>query len=1300
MFEIREFFKKSWISQTIKHVNGLIIAAVLLVALILNLLRIYLPGTFDNQRAYFEQWASTAMHVPVKIEGIHVEWHHFSPMIAFENVTILTREAKPLVEIQEIDIEINLFDSLMNWKLLPGMVILDGAHLELHQSTESEFNFDDMSQTGSKDLLKQTLSMNDTLTWLLTQGTVIIQNVSVLWQRPGGAVVPINNLNLQIKQKGFSRSIVGNAVLANDLAHRVVFSTTLSNLDLDKMRFDSEVYLSLNQMHLKNWAKLPLVADYLAKYKINQGEANLQLWMKWKKMKLRVIQAHINAEKLIVQTPVSNEKWVIGDLSANLAWKYLKNGWQLTVDHIRAHINDEEWLDNAIGLQNFKATAAQPAHQVMALKFLRLYDLRLVLAQVAQIGNKTKQLYKHLNPQGILKNIVLVHDGNEAWDLSKLNFSADFSQLGVQAWSSWPGFSHFSGSLYWSPVIAHLSINSKNFSLSWPYLFPQSLKLEKLQASLNYVSQMGQWAIQADSFLLDDRNAFIQGQASYNHLDLGNKLSIDAHFKLDDVTQITPYLPQSIMDNDLYLWLAHSFKGGEINSGAFVFEGDPAEFPFDKSEGHFQVLANLKDIDLQFDPAWPAIEKINGQLVFDDLAMRVDEANATISRNPVTHINANIPNLIQGLLLVNGHVDSNLKEGLDFLVHTPMELGEKMKVLTMQGPMNLDLRLQIPLNHFASTHFKFETAGHLAVKDADINLLPLDLELTDLKGQFDFTEKSLTAPEVTAKLFSRPLEVTIDTLSTTKDVPVAQLNFKGVFDMDELQKKLNNQWLRFFHGATPYQAQYNLNLGDSKNANVFTLMTDLQGVSIDIGTLYHKSADEAVKLEGSAEVRPEGMPTLLGARYGDNLSMQLNFSRKDNDIELTSGEVAFGPKLAQQQTSPGFVLSLDLPNFNWEEWQKIIGEYSSLLVSKNDASPDFLRMIHLKTGALELYKHHLKNVDLQLLPTASEWTANIQSSTIAGSVVLPRSDEHPTIKAKLQYLYFSNEDSLSSEEVDFATWPALDVNVEELRYQDRSLGRLNWVSEPIPQGIAINKLQLITADYNLLLSGNSVQTGAAIKTIKKYQTDISGQVNSNNFGTLLSNLKLTTALVDADGMVNFSLHWLGSLVKPQIPSIHGFVDLDLSNGVIVNLSDSARSSIGFGRMLNLFSLQILPTLSQLSKKGFDFTVMKAHFELKNGNATMSKAMVDGPIAKVILKGRIGYVAEDYDVVMTVRPYVTSSLPAIAGLAMANPVIGVVGWVVNKLVISPAVSRAVQFKYKITGSWQKPNIVELEKTKVK
>jgi len=1292
VIEFRHFFKKSWVKKTLLSMRVSVIALVLFVALILNLLRIYLPGAFNNERLYFEQWASEAVHVPVQIQSIHVRWYHFSPMIEFTEVKILDVNKKPKAQIQRLSIEIDLLGSLLKWTLLPGTVLLDGAQLELVQDENNQLQLGQIDYFDGKNLLRQTLNFNETVTWLLTQGTIIIQNLDIHWKRPDGSYFSINKINLQIMDKGFDRAIGGSADLPDNLGDHVAFGIVLKNLDIKKITFDADVYLGINKVHLQSWAKLPFLAPYLKTYVPTQGEGDLQAWIKWRKMQLKLVQAHLDFSKLVINTPATSKKWVVSDLSANIAWKHSQQGWSLLGDHLRVHLNDKEWLENAFGFREFYATDEQAEHQIIAFKSLRLYDLKFFMDNWSEIPESVKTLYLKLKPQGDLNHIVIEHSG-DTWDANSLKLSLDFANIRTETFDQWPGVSNFGGRVYWSTDRAQLNIKSSHFMLRWPKFFPKAVTLKTVQSVIDWVKNGSDWTLKTKSFYADDSNLLLQARALFTHTQLGNQLSINSQFKVNDLTQVAAYLPRPIMDEDLYVWLSAAFKRGGL-LGTFVFEGDPEDFPFDKHEGRFEAVAQMKDIDLQFDPAWPMVEKINGTLLFDDAQMHVDDATAMMMKNPVHHLNAAIPNLAQGMLTVWGHIDSNLEFAEEFLLKTPLPVGQKIKSLILQGPMTLDLKIKLPLNAYARAHSESETLGNLSVEDATVKVVALGEGLTDLKGQFSFTDTSLIAPEVTAELFSQPVKINIDTVpGAGADLTKVAVNLSGQLDIDQAQKAINSPWLKFFHGSTPYQAQLILNPPGSINPDTFSLDSNLQGISIAIDTLYEKKAEQPEALKFAVSLAVKDKLTQMSLSYGSQLSAALSFDNIDNVVHFVSGQVALGTAIAKQQTAPGLAILLTVPTFDWGEWQKILDKYSALFPeTKNstEVSSDLLTSFRLKTDKLIAYGHELQTVDVQLKPTAALWSFNVNSPALAGTIEVSRQGPL-SLKANLQRLYFQKNESMSSGEMDLSQWPAMNIKIGSFRYMNRTIGNVDLESNPIPHGIELTKLQLSTVDYSLNLSGDSKTVGS------KVQTELSGQVRSANVGNLLRNLNLSDSLVNGQGVVNFSAKWIGSFISPNLPSLEGLLDINLQKGVIVNLSSKAQSGIGLSRMLNLFSLQGFPSLGHLTQKGLYFTILKGNFKLQKGNAISSNVFLDGPVAKIIAKGRIGYVAHDFDITMTVRPYVTSSLPTVAAFA-GGPIVGVVGWLVNKVIVSPLVSRAVQFEYRVTGPWSKPVIAELEKPK--
>ncbi len=1289
------FFKQSWTDRILSYLTRALVGFILLLALIFNLLQIYLPIAFNNKQAYFAQWASSAVHSPVHIAGVQARWRYFSPVVQFNSVDVLNLSGKPLARIQKLTVAISLWRSLLNWQFVPGELIMSGAQLDFDQDNNTGPHFEASSSSDQKEAYPA-LVPNEVIAWLLSQGSVTIQNLSVNWRRADGTRLPIRNIELRIKGIGSSRNIIGSAELPETMAKRLVIGAELSHIDLKKMRYEANVYIGLTKMNLANWAKSPLMAPYLGEYHLTEGVGDAQFWLHWKKKQFVLAQAQVDFNKSVLVTP-SAEKWIIGRFSANLAWKRDKKGWSVLADHVLLHINDEEWHDNSFGFQFLAADKEQPAQQLFGLKFLKLHDLKFLMSQWSGVPAELKKSYQALNPQGSLNNIVLQHVGSD-WSAASVKLSSDFSRLRLNAWNHSPGISNFSGSVYWSNGVGQLSIDSQNLAVNMPTAFSAPLKINKTKAKVNWsYANSDDWNIRVDHFLLDDTNLSVEGQSVLDMSSVGTSLRFISHFKLGDLTQLKSYLPKPVMDNDLYDWLTTSFKGGSISEGSsLVFEGQLKDFPFKKHEGHFEVLAKLKEVDLAFAKNWPTLEKINGDLVFDNAGMSLNNASARMLDNPLTQLNANIPDLEQGLLAVGGHSVSDLKNGARVLSASPLAIAEDIAGLNMQGPMELNIRLQVPLNQYARTHFKSETNGELFVKKASVTLPAWHVGLENVEGQLQFTGDSLVAPQLKAELFSQPVAISIYTVQTPNAPSKVQLSFKGNMNMDQLQKRWNEKWLSYFHGSTDYQIQLDLYETAGTASNSLSLNSDLKGIAIDIDSFYQKPANQAENLQLQISVPKSDQAIELNAQYGKNISSALSFVSKKGALHFQGGELALGDQPAQPSKESGLNILISVPSFSWEAWKPIVNKVSELAQeAQSGDAPSLLHAIHLKTKRLAAFDYTLSDVDLMLQPKTEteQWVVDINSSGLVGNITVPK-DSHlgqPVI-AHLARLYVPKMgDSKSSSGFDLAQWPALNVTAADFRYGNDSLGQLSLLTEPEAGGIKINKMQLSSNSYEILVTGDSHSKG------KRKQSNLVSRIKSSDFGTLFKRLNMADALEEGEGTIDFALGWKGPLFSLDLPSLTGYIDINMTDGSIVKLSSSAQSQIGLSHLLNILTLQSIPTLGGLTQHGFGFDVLKARFDLAHGHASSQNIYLNGPVAKVRAKGVINYIQKNYDINMTVNPYITSSLPTVATLATGfNPIVGAVFWLVNKVVINPAVGKAAQFDYRVTGSWDKPSIVELPK----
>jgi uncharacterized protein YhdP len=83
-------------------------------------------------------------------------------------------------------------------------------------------------------------------------------------------------------------------------------------------------------------------------------------------------------------------------------------------------------------------------------------------------------------------------------------------------------------------------------------------------------------------------------------------------------------------------------------------------------------------------------------------------------------------------------------------------------------------------------------------------------------------------------------------------------------------------------------------------------------------------------------------------------------------------------------------------------------------------------------------------------------------------------------------------------------------------------------------------------------------------------------------------------------------------------------------------------------------------------------------------------VIAAPAARIVMQGRTGFRARDYDLTVDVTPHVGGALPVV-GAVIGGPVGAAAGLVVQGL-IGKGINKAAGSIYRVTGSWDKPKIV--------
>jgi uncharacterized protein YhdP len=96
--------------------------------------------------------------------------------------------------------------------------------------------------------------------------------------------------------------------------------------------------------------------------------------------------------------------------------------------------------------------------------------------------------------------------------------------------------------------------------------------------------------------------------------------------------------------------------------------------------------------------------------------------------------------------------------------------------------------------------------------------------------------------------------------------------------------------------------------------------------------------------------------------------------------------------------------------------------------------------------------------------------------------------------------------------------------------------------------------------------------------------------------------------------------------------------------------------------------------------------VRGDFNFQTGSIFTNNLRFEGPVAGVGIKGRIGLVSKDFDFILSVTPYVTSSVP-VAATFLAGPWWGLAALAVNTIVTK--VSTFTTYTYRVSGPWDNP-----------
>lgn len=1315
-------------------------AVVVVLATGFALARLLLPFA-DQYHAELGERLSQYFDQPVRMRTMDAEWHGWEPSLVLQDVALLDAvDRQPVLRLKKIRLGLDLLGSLRQWQPVFSNITLVGADLVLTRDAQGQISLAGFSgQADVDDSAKNAgiamIPSEDSapyMTWLFSQGRLSIENSNITWHDEMGAGrnMHLSGVTLRLHNDGDRHQLDASVALSRDLGKSLILRVDMWGDPLSKEGRNTQVYMAGEQVNLAELFEPQTLGDV----NVSINSAGFQIWGRWHEGVLKQLSGNVAARGLSMRSKVvfdSSQALSLERMEGNFSWQRTADGWQLEGDKLMLARKSRQWQPARVSVHFAKQADTEPTIDAAA-SYLQLEDISELLSMFAVGGDKLQQPLQTIWPRGEIKDAHLHWQGG---DVAQYQAYATLRGATVNAWQTIPSAVNVDGQLWLDSAGGQVALQHAALTLDFPSLFRWPLYVASVRGQVAWEVGDGQWRIAGRN--LKASNDDVTASATLDVIKDATHdspfMSLVADFQDGDGSQVPQYLPTGIMPGAAVSWLDKAFVSAHLVSGGAVFHGRLADFPFDGGQGKFEVAFTVDNASLNYAEAWPPITDINADVRFEGRGMFVDVQRGNIYSNQIRWANVGIKDMTASpmLLTVDGDVWGDTQEKLDYLVVSPQlnaAFGQHLEDMTATGDSLLHLDLDLPIGGAQQVLVD----GWVMMKENTLSIPSLGRVLSNVDGRLNFFQDGVQAENIYAELLGQTTKLNIATEQQEVDRRV-RIRAGGLFDAPDLAARYAPVLENLLTGAGEWDVVFDIPLSEKKKDNKVRgteseerkakaerparlhVRTDLKGVASRLPPPFDKTVEDVGNLELRIDFRPQQAPVMRVnyAGFVDSIFTLGGISRADD----FRGEVRFNSGMAVMPAAPGLHATGWLDRVSLDEWRSLFLSRKSQADLQpaviDNAIPEatqevtelgfvpwkgepiakdnglqLLGSADIAVRLFEAYGQQLHNARLILHTQDATLSAEISAQELKGHLTLPYSWKEKPIVADLSYWYLEKTEP-GEGEVDPRNMPALDISVDDFRFQNSRFGKFRLETTRVADGLRIEQLVLQPKSTTMTARGGWYVRG------NQQQSNLIMHLQSTDIGRTLTALDYVGGIDKGKGGIDFELNWPGSFIDVDAQGIQGNLTMSLKDGYVLDVNPGA------GRMFGLLSIQALPRrllldFSDVFKKGFGFDRIKGNFKIEGGNAYTDNLYMEGPAARVDIRGRAGLAQKDYDQLVTVTPHVGDTLPLLGVLA-ATPQVGAAILAVQKL-FKPQIDDVARNQYTITGSWNEPLIKKVKAKK--
>lgn len=1236
-----------------------------LVALYVSLGRELVPLVAEY-RTDVEDKAAASLGLPVHVGELEGRWSGLAPILVVRDVQV--GEGASALRLDAVKVVPDLWASLMARDVRLARVELGGLQLNLHEDESGKWTLKGLPVQDDD----QPLDVEQALRRMQMVSRVSLLDSQITLEPFDHDPMTLTYVGLSLQTGSVRQRLDARLTLPD--GQPVALSLKSRIRPAQWREAEVEAYASLPQ---SDWAKW-LPARLLGQWQLPQLRAGGEVWLDWGKGTVQSATVRLNAPQ--VQAAYAEREPVKLDNLALNAWlRRDDDGIQLSIDSLAMNLGETRW-ESRVGISQSMAGDEGELWKIQADR-VDLTPLTPVIQALGPLPKQAMAVVDGLKVTGGLRNVQLEVRPQVEGD-RRFSFAANLDRVGFDAYHGAPAAGNVSGSISGDLGHGELRLDTDRFMLHLAPIFADPWHYLKANALLTWKLDKETFTLVAPYLKVLGEEGKIAGDFLIRlHLQPGHEDYMDLRVGLveGDGRYTGKYLPE-VLSPEVDHWLRTAILKGTVDEGYFQYQGSLNHGAPDHARS-ISLFFKVRDAALDFQPGWPQLSKVDGDVFIDDHGVRIKASTGQMLDTRVSDVLVDIPHVPAGEhshLLVDGNFDGTLADGVKILQQAPIGTGPTFAGWEGEGDLTGSLKLDIPLAHGIEP----KVVVDFHAEQSRLKISEPVLELSQLNGDFRFDlGQGLSGKNISTVAFGKP--VTAEIFAEGKP---GQLQTRIVAKGQIALKSLTD-WLQFTQplpvsGELPYQLQVSLG-----RDNQLVVDSSLKGLAIDLPAPFGKVASET----RSSQFRMNlgGNERRIDASYVDLASLAM--AAPAGKAEQVRGELLLGAGAAQLPTSPGLRVRGRVAEVNLDDWQSKAGSYTG--DDPGGSARQILRSVELSVGKIKAYDFELNQAVVRLDRSSDSWGLRLDSREVIGNARIPDAKAAPIV-VQLPTLRLPAADPAVEAEPDAPDplassdprkVPAVNLSIDKLFRGDDLMGSVSLKSRPTAQGVAFN-------DLDLNLKGLAINGSAAWEGIPGASSSwYKGRVEGGNLADVLKAWNFAPTVTSRDFHMDVDGRWQGSPAWISLKRFSGSMDASLRDGQIVEVDGSAQALRVFG-LLNFNSIgrRLRLDFSDLLGKGLSYDRVKGLLVASEGvYVTREPVTLTGPSSNFELEGTLDMVRDRIAANLMVTLPVTNNLP-LAALIVGAPAVGGALFLVDKL-LGDRVARYASVNYRVEGPVKEPKI---------